>query len=81
MKIKPDHYAHMAAAMRAAQALHPESTRASYEARGLTAKRHRWDLSYAARLAPWICDNVYDYANDDHLDTAFKKIVADMERK
>lgn len=79
MKIKPEHYAHMLTAMRAAQALRPEATRASYEAGGLSAKRHRWDLSYAAGLATWICDNVYLYANNEHIDTAFKKIVSEME--
>lgn len=79
MKIKPEHYAHMLAAMRAAQALQPEATRASYEAKGLTAKRHRWDVSYAAGLSRWICNNIYSYADDTHLDTAFKSIIKELE--
>lgn len=79
MKIKPEHYQHMLIAMRAAQALEPKETRAAYEAQGLTAKRHRWDLSYAAGLSAWIGDNVYSYADDTHLDTAFKSIVKELE--
>jgi hypothetical protein len=79
MKIKPEHYRHMQIAMCAAQALQPEATRAAYEAKGLSAKRHRWDLSYAAGLSSWIGNNVYTYADDTHLDTAFRSIVKDME--
>ena len=79
MKIKPEHYQHMLIAMRAAQALQPTATRASYEAKGLTAKRHRWDLFYAAGLLAWICDNVYIYADDEHIDTALRSIVKELE--
>ena len=81
MKIKPEHYQHMQIAMRAAQARRPEATRASYEAKGLSAMRHRWDLSYVAGLSSWIGDNVYSYADDTHLDTAFRSIVKDMEEQ
>ena len=65
--------------MRAAIAPHdtPEA-RASYRAAGLSDRRFRWDLSYRARLTPWICANVYSYADDTHIDTALRAIVAPL---
>jgi len=46
-----------------------------YKDNGLTAMRFRWDLTYAAKLTPWICDNLYSYLNDNHIDTALRKIT------
>ncbi len=42
-------------------------------------KRLRWDLSYAAKATAWICDNLYSYLNDAHIDTALRSIVAELE--
>lgn len=42
-------------------------------------KRLRWDLSYAAKATPWICDNLYSYLNDSHIDTALRSIVVELE--
>jgi hypothetical protein len=42
-------------------------------------KRLRWDLSYKAGLTRFFCDSVYSYANDDHIDTALKSIVKELE--
>jgi hypothetical protein len=41
-------------------------------------KRLRWDLLHAARMSQWLCDNIYPYANDDHIDTALKAITAEL---
>lgn len=42
----------------------------------LSEKRFRWDGLYAAKLSPWICANLYPAdLNDDHIDTALRKIV------
>jgi len=41
-------------------------------------KRLRWDALYAAKLMPWVCDVLYDYLNDDHIDTALKSIMKGM---
>lgn len=73
----------MLAAMREAQAARPTETRDYYARMGVgkdTAKRHRWDLCYAARLSPWICANIYSYADDTHIDTALRSIVSELER-
>ena len=82
MKIKPEHYAHMLEAMGRAQVAQPTITRAHYAANGIgkdTAKRHRWDLSYAAKLTPFMCEHIYPYANDTHIDTALRAIVKELE--
>ena len=41
-------------------------------------KRLRWDWSYYANLSPWICDNLYAYLDDNHIDTALKRIIAEL---
>jgi hypothetical protein len=43
-------------------------------------KRLRWDVCYDSIGARWICDNVYPLGmNDTHLDTALRKIIAEIE--
>jgi hypothetical protein len=74
MKIKPDHFEYMKAAILANS---HAPTLPSYLTRGLTEKRWRWDLLYAAKLSPWICANIYPYANDEHIDTALRVITRD----
>ena len=42
-------------------------------------KRFRWDLFNAACLVPYTCDVLYPYVNDDHIDTALKRIIVDLK--
>lgn len=42
-------------------------------------KRLRWDLTYYAGLSQWICDNLYEYLDDGHIDTALRRIVSELE--
>ena len=47
---------------------------------GLTAKRWRWDLLWRAKRLKFlpdrfIEDTLYSYANDDHIDTALRRIT------
>jgi hypothetical protein len=42
-------------------------------------KRLRHDWSYFAKLSPWICDNLYAYADDTHIDTALKRAIKELE--
>jgi hypothetical protein len=41
-------------------------------------KRFRWDLMYRAGLNKWVCETLYPYMNDTHLDTALKSVVKDL---
>ncbi len=59
-------------------AAHRESIRHEKSIRDL-AKRLRWDLLYIAIGSRWICDNLYSYMNDDHIDTALRAIMAEIQ--
>lgn len=51
-----------------------------YRRSGKTEKRMCFDLSYSAGISTWIADNIYPYANDAHLLSALKKVVANLEK-
>lgn len=70
MKIHPAHFQFLKNAI---TPLDTPARRKIYE--GLTDKRYRWDLVYAAKLTSWICYDLYPYMNDDHIDTALRKIL------
>ncbi len=81
MKISPAHYEHMKAAIAAlpveGMRTHKQMLAADKRVKDLE-KRFRWDLSYAAKLTPFICSTVYPYASDDHVDTALRAIVREL---
>ena len=72
MKITKEHRAYIKTAIckvSGAPTLH------SYTSRGLSEKRWMWDLLYMAKISPWLCDNIYPYANDEHISAALKSIL------
>lgn len=75
MKLKPEHVEHMRAAI-AALPEFSRITQAAYRSAGLSMKRWRWDLARAAGLIPYMCSDLYPYANDDHIDAALRVITA-----
>lgn len=78
MKIKPEHYQHMKLEIEKILPNLPEIKAAIQNAKDFN-KRLRWDLSYKAKLTPYICDNIYSYADDSHIDTALKRIAKELE--
>lgn len=42
-------------------------------------KRLRWDILDYSVKAAWICDNLYPYIADTHIDNALKKIVPEIK--
>lgn len=86
MKIKPEHYARLAALMRvglvrvpslqAYQACHESIPRIHLSTD--RAKRHRWDALYASG-ANEVLSDIYRYANDEHIDTALRAIVRKIQ--
>ena len=72
MKMKPEHLAHIKASISKHDT---DFHRSRYQAAGLSTKRYQWDLTYQAELTPWICDTLYDYLDDQHIQTALNKIV------
>jgi hypothetical protein len=81
MKISPAHYAHMKFALAKIPTNDVKAHRAHIISEGKAQdieKRLRWDLSYAAGLTSWFCREIYSYANDDHIDTALRKIMREL---
>ena len=84
MKISQAHYQHMLQSIKAvcpsreALATRRDAIKAEGRAKDIEM-RLRWDLSYNANLTKFICDNVYSYCNDGHVDTALKRIVKEIE--
>jgi hypothetical protein len=72
MKMTPWHYKHFSEAITAIDS--PE-LRAAYKAEGLSLKRYQWDVTYKAGLTAYICETLYPYLNDDHIQTALNKII------
>lgn len=59
-----------------------ESRRNHYAAPGLSDERYRWDLArYAVpNFDRWMCDVLYSYLDDEHIDTALRSIVQPLPR-
>ena len=75
MKMKPEHFDYMRATV---GALDTEQARAEYRAKGLSLKRYQWDLTYTAGLTRFICDALYPYLDDSHVQTALNRIVPEL---
>lgn len=78
MKIKPEHYELMKTAIEALVATKPDAY-AEYQKAGLSDMRYNWDVFRAAKVegntTRFICDVLYPYLNDDHINTALKRIL------
>ena len=78
MKIKQEHYVYL---YNAINALDKEKVLA-HKALNLgndKVKRFVWDLLYASKQNIWICDNLYTYLNDSHIEKALKSIARDCD--
>lgn len=73
MKMTKEHFDYMKQEIEKVVNQVPELEKQYIDA-GYTYKRYRWDMVYRARLSPWICDNLYSYCNDEHIDSALRKI-------
>jgi hypothetical protein len=85
MKIQKDHYEILLQAAKQVKESYPDFTPENYVKNKLGkdhAKRFRWDLSYGMKKflpeSNFICDVLYAYMNDTHLDTALKNLVKEI---
>ncbi len=46
-----------------------------YKESGLSDMRYRWDMLHMAGCLTFTCQTLYKYLNDDHIDTALRKIT------
>lgn len=81
MKMSNEHYDQLSREVAAVIAGEPTPTMADwmqfYAGRDLTEKRARWDLLWSTSKSwrrGWFGE-VYEYANDDHIDTALRRII------
>lgn len=72
MKIRPDHYAHLRTVI---HVFDTPATRQLYIESKLSDERYRWDLTYRAGMSDWVCNHLYPYLDDAHIDTALRAIV------
>jgi hypothetical protein len=72
MKMQTAHFDHIAEKI---AALDTPALRAAYRDAGLSLKRYQWDVTWKAGLTTYICDTLYPYLNDDHIQTALNRII------
>ena len=72
MKMLPEHFEHLRARL---ATVDTDFHRGRYANAGYTTKRYQWDAVRYAGLMPWLCDTLYKYLNDDHIQTALNKII------
>jgi hypothetical protein len=41
----------------------------------LSLKRYQWDITYKAGLTAYICETLYKYLDDTHIQTALNRII------
>jgi hypothetical protein len=87
MKIKPEHYEALKSAVHRVLDDHPHAA-AEYDKKGLSPTRFRWDALHSSRVMHTqhsdghsLGHHIYKYANDSHIDTALKHIVASHKPK
>ena len=44
-------------------------------------RRFRWDMLQCSIGSSWVCNNLYNYMDDRHIDNALKKIVPTIVKK
>lgn len=71
MKVTMEHRKHIQNVLDAFVAANKEKCIA-HAGSGLSEKRIYWDFANAAGLNRFICDELYKYCNDEHVDTALK---------
>ena len=78
MKMRSDDYAQLEQAVNRVLSELPEISAIGYKSIGLSPMRFRWEaLNVAIKLGyfPRLSDSLYTYCNDDHIDTALRRIT------
>lgn len=52
-----------------------------YKMHNMSERRMCNDLTYASGMTQWICDTIYQYANDDHLYTVMRHVVRELMKE
>lgn len=80
MKMRPEHFTHILTTFKAHKDDIPRLR--EFIIREGRAKdvetRVRWEMLYAWIDSRWICDEVYTYLDDDHIDTALRAVLKQL---
>ena len=83
LKIRPEHYEVIKSRFKELHnEIEPSSFaywRNNYTLDGLSETRFIWDLFWASGLSKFACDVLYEYMHDDHLHSALRRIVKEVE--
>jgi len=77
MKMKPEHFATLQTML--APVAESNFHRSRYLAAGLSTKRFQWDAIQHVGAMTFVCDVLYKYLNDEHIQTALNKIIKPLE--
>ena len=72
MKITKEHYDHLRELV---EPFDTEENRKLYLLNGFTTTRYQWDIMRACKGINFVCEILYKYLNDDHIQTALNKII------
>lgn len=79
LKITREHYAHLLSALDTFNTNGDISAAATkYKNAGLSFKCLQWDALHTAVDSQWICEELYSYLNDDHIQSALNAAFKDM---
>ena len=82
MKIKSEDFKVLQDAMQETINKHPNA-KGVYKGQGLTKTRYAWDMLHYTEIdgynssTQFICDRLYKYLNDTHINTALFKIIGE----
>lgn len=76
MKMRREHVAYIKSAIAKTDT---DFHRSRCAAAGMSDERYRWDLFRHAGLIPWCCSELYQYLNDEHIDTALRSLVKPLQ--
>ena len=80
MKIKPEDFKTLKEAMDETINKYPKAMD-DYKSKGLSKKRFAWDVLHCSEITGYnsstqfVCDRLYKYLNDNHIDTAVLRII------
>ena len=74
LKIKPSHYDFMLTKMRQAWIAQPNIDKRSW-----TERRIMWDMWYSTKNNIWVCDVLYQYMDDTHIESALRRIMKTLK--
>ena len=72
MKMKPEHFEYLKSTL---SPYDTDFSRSLYAEYGFSTRRFQWDLVRHAGIMDWLCNTLYQYLNDDHIQTALNRII------